>query len=197
VPEWLPFVKVLIAANTVLWIGYGIFVVRRLVTLFTLPAGRNVHGVLFLSTVSTQSLVIAARIAFRRPSWYVAIAPILIGLGVLFYLISFVLVARRYALYGRRIDLDSGWHNTNCIIHGAMSITGLASAVSGIAEPKVILAMWLWAIVWFVIVEGIETTRAVERVRRHGLFGGLFVYNPTQWSWIFTYRFEHTHLDER
>jgi len=187
VPEWLPFVKVLVGLNVAIWAFYVFNALRQFQVLLAAEHARSVHGVLLLSTVATQSIVIAARVAFGRPSWYVAIAPWFIGLGVVFYGISFVLIARRYVLNRGHTDLDTGWFNTNCIVHGAMSITGLASAVSGVVAPNVVLAIWLWVIAWFVIVEVIEMARAVVRVRRHGLPGGLFVYDPTQWSRNFTF----------
>jgi hypothetical protein len=111
----------------------------------------------------------------------------MILLGVLFYIVSFSLIARRYACEGRGVDLDRNWFNTNCIIHGAMSITGLASAVSGVVSSNLILLIWLWVIFWFVIVEIIEIIRAVKRIRLYGFADALLVYDPTQWSRNFTF----------
>jgi hypothetical protein len=68
-----------------------------------------------------------------------------------------------------------------------MSITGLASAVSGVVPADLTLLIWLWAISWFVIIEAIEIARAVKRTNLHGLVDGLFVYDPTQWSRNFTF----------
>ena len=111
----------------------------------------------------------------------------MILLGVFFYIVSFSLIVRRYACEGKAIDLDKGWFNTNCIIHGAMSITGLASAVCGVVPANLILLVWLWVISWFVIVEIIEIARAVKRIRLYGFADALLVYDPTQWSRNFTF----------
>jgi hypothetical protein len=146
-----------------------------------------VHGVLLLSTVSTQSLVIVWKAAFGTSFFYRLAAPWMILLGVLFYLVSFYLILRRYAHEGKAIDLDKGWFNTNCIIHGAMSITGLASAVCGVVSANLILLIWLWVICWFVVVEAVEIARAVKRIRLYGFVDGLLIYDPTQWSRNFTF----------
>jgi hypothetical protein len=146
-----------------------------------------VHGVLFLSTVSTQSLVIVWKAVFGTSFFYRLVAPWMILLGIIFYFVSFYLIVRRYAQESTDIDLDKGWFNTNCITHGAMSITGLASAACGVVPPNLTLLIWVWAISWFVIVEVVEIVRAVKRTRLYGFVGGLLIYDPTQWSRNFTF----------
>ncbi|MCP5514160.1 MAG: hypothetical protein H7A26_01705 [Spirochaetales bacterium] len=187
IPEWLPVLRFLIAANLILWLVFVNTAVRHFSVLITKDQVGKVHGVLFLSTVATQSLVIAARVIFGPQKWYIAVAPWFLTLGIVFYIISFLLIVRRYIGQHLKINLDSNWFNTNCIIHGAMSITGLASAVSGIVKPDAILAIWIWVIFWFAVVEAVEIARAVTRVRNHGFQKGLLVYNPTQWSRNFTF----------
>ena len=115
------------------------------------------------------------------------VAPWAILLGVVFYFVSFYLVARRYAGEGGDFDLDRDWYNTNCITHGAMSITGLASVVCGVIPTSLTFMVWLWVISWFVIIELIEIARAIKRTKMYGLADGLLVYNPTQWSRNFTF----------
>ena len=186
-PEWKPLVQILVIGNIGLWCYYVFRVVGSYLSFFSAGAWRKVHGVLFLSTVSTQSLVIVWKVAFGASTAYTLVAPWVILLGVIFYCVSFYLIARRYAGEGAEIDLDKGWFNTNCITHGAMSITGLASAVSGVVPPDLTLLIWLWAMSWFVIIEIVEIGRAFIRTRLHGLIGGLFIYDPTQWSRNFTF----------
>ncbi len=186
-PAWKPLVQVLVIGNIGLWLYFVYRAVRNFFQLFRAESGRKVHGVLLLSTVSTQSLVIVWRAAFGESPGYRLIAPWVIALGVIFYFVSFYLIMRRYAGEGVDIDLDKSWFNTNCILHGAMSITGLASTVSGVVPPNLILLIWLWVIAWFIIVEGIEIARAVKRTKLHGFTDGLLVYDPTQWSRNFTF----------
>ncbi len=187
IPEWRPFVQVLLVANTLLWVYYISLMIRNFFIIIRTDHGKNVHGVLLLSTVSTQSLVIAWRVAFGTSAAYRAVAPYMMGFGVLLYSVSFLLIARRYLNVRHGIDLAGGWFNTNCIIHGAMSITGLATAVSGVVSANVTLAIWLWVLGWFIIVEAVEIARAVVRIRAEGFRRGLGVYDPTQWSRNFTF----------
>src|SRR3546814_6209790 len=57
-------------------------------------------------------------------------ATALVALGYVFYAIGAALVLRRYLRQpGWRLAED--WENPNCILHGAMSITGLAAVMSG------------------------------------------------------------------
>ena len=97
-----------------------------------------------------------------------------------------VVIASRYLL---RSDwtLADDWGNTNCIIHGAMSITGLAIVASGALPPIWAVVTWVWVVATFIMVEALEVVRAFVRVRSYGWGGGLSVYNPTQWSRNFTY----------
>ena len=186
-PEWRPLVQVLVIGNIGLWLYFVSRIVRNFLQLFATESWRNVHGVLLLSTVSTQSLVIVWQAAFGASWGYRLVAPWVIALGVLFYFVSLYLILRRYLDENAGLDLDTGWFNTNCIIHGAMSITGLASAVSGVVPAHLTLLIWLWAIFWFVIVEIVELARTGQRVRRYGFAEGLLVYDPTQWSRNFTF----------
>jgi hypothetical protein len=186
-PDWRLFVQVLVIGNIGLWFYFVYRAVRNFFQLFGTESGQKVHGVLLLSTVSTQSLVIVWRAAFGESPGYRLVAPWVIVLGLIFYFVSFYLIMRRYIGEGANIDLDKSWFNTNCILHGAMSITGLASAVCGVVSPNLTLLIWLWAIAWFLIVEGVEIARAVKRSRRHGLADGLLIYDPTQWSRNFTF----------
>lgn len=186
-PDWKPLVQILAIGNIGLWLFFVTRAVRNFFQFFVTESWQKVHGVLLLSTVSTQSLVIVWKTSFAVSSCYRLLAPWMIMLGVLFYIVSFFLIVKRYALEGSDIDLDKCWFNTNCIIHGAMSITGLASAVSGVVSADIILLIWLWVIFWFVIVEIIEIARAVKRTRLYGFRDALLCYDPSQWSRNFTF----------
>jgi len=187
VPEWTPVIQAVVVANAVLWLFFIIRAANGFLKILAPEMAGKPHGVLLLSTVSTQSLVIVAKVAFGTPAWYPFFARLFITLGAIFYFACLALIFRRYATEGKGFDLDKSWFNTNCIIHGAMSITGLASAVSGVVPPNLVLAIWLWVLFWFVVVEMIETVRGTVRVGRHGFAVGLGTYDPTQWSRNFTF----------
>lgn len=186
-PDWKPLVQFMVIGNLCLWL-YFVYRVMGSFVRFLLDGSRQkVHGVLFLSTVSTQSLVIVWKAAFGDSSIYRLVAPCAILLGVAFYFVSFFLIMRRYWRDGGDFDLDRDWFNTNCITHGAMSITGLASTVCGVVPAGLTLLIWLWAMSWFFLVEAVEIARAVKRTSIYGLAQGLLVYDPTQWSRNFTF----------
>ena len=115
-----------------------------------------------------------------------ALAVSLIALGYWFYGLGFVLIVQRYLRQpGWRLPDD--WDNTNCILHGAMSITALAALESRAVPDPLIIATWLWAAALFVVVEGIELARLVARVHAYGWGAGLAVYQVSQWARNFTF----------
>lgn len=186
-PDWKPLVQIMAIGNLGLWLYFAYRAMGSFIQFFLDESKQKVHGVLFLSTVSTQSLVIVWKAAFGDSSMYRLVAPWAIFLGVVFYAVSFYLIARRYARAGGDFNLDRDWFNTNCITHGAMSITGLASTVCGVVPPGLTLLIWLWAISWFFIVEAVEIARAAKRISLYGFAEGLLVYDPSQWSRNFTF----------
>ncbi|PAE26197.1 hypothetical protein CHI10_04010 [Bacillus sp. 7894-2] len=169
--------------NAGLWLVYIWISIRGFKELRAAPFGRQAHGVLLLTTVSTQSLVLLFNTVFNEVPGFLNASLILAGF--LLYLISAWFILKRYAVRGWNLAKD--WNNTNCIFHGALSISGLAMVKSGIASGSA--AMWFWLAVFlvFMIVEGIEIIRLVWRIRMYGIKEGIFTYDVTQWSRIFTF----------
>lgn len=175
--------------NIAIWVFYLGALIRGYNAIFKNKLQNKVNGVLLISTVSTQSIVVLAGTIFDS-SHLILESRAFIFLGILFYIFAFVLIIKRYLFNIWNIEDD--WYNTNCILHGAMSITGLASVVSTAISGKMILIIWLWVLVWFVIVETIEITRALKRVKKYGFIKGIAVYDVTQWSRIFTFGMLYT-----
>ncbi len=186
-PDWKPLVQFMVIGNLGLWLYFVYRAMGSFVRFFLDGPKHKVHGVLLLSTVSTQSLVIVWKAAFGDSSIYRLVAPWAILLGLVFYFVSFFLIVKRYWREGGDFDLDRDWFNTNCITHGAMSITGLASTVCEVVPGGLTLLIWLWAVSWFFLIEAVEIARAVKRTSLYGLSKGLLVYDPTQWSRNFTF----------
>ncbi|MDP9425514.1 MAG: hypothetical protein M3P37_05620, partial [Actinomycetota bacterium] len=184
-PEWRSVGLALWVVAVVVWLWY----LRLLPAAFRAAAdpggGYRANGAILLSVVSTQSLVVAGE-ALLPGGLPQPVSAALILLGYLFYAAGLVLILRRY---GFRSDwtLADDWDNTNCILHGAMSITGLAIVASGALPAGLAVLTWVWVAATFVVVEAIEAARAFFRVRAYGWRDGVFVYNPTQWSRNFTY----------
>ncbi|WP_093137154.1 hypothetical protein [Salinibacillus kushneri] len=168
-----------------LWVFYVVIIMKRFVYIWKQEKFQHVHGSVLLSTVSTESLVVLFSTLFgdQIPGF---VYLFFISLGVVFYIIGFIYIARRY-MNSKVQDIKKDWPNTNCIIHGAMSITGLASTLSDVVPGPYILFIWFWVLIWYVAVEIIEIYRAWVRIRDLGFEEGIGSYNVTQWSRNFTF----------
>lgn len=184
----------------IIWLFYIGIIIKGYKSIFLSGLSNKVNGVLLISTVSTQSLVVLCSTIFNK-THLVYFSRFMIILGVIFYVIAFVLIIKRY-FFIKGWTVEDDWYNTNCILHGAMSITGLASVTSGAIDSKLILIIWLWVLTWFLVVETIEIIRAFKRIQKYGFTKGIAVYDVTQWSRIFTFgmlyaftmRFDLKHL---
>ncbi|WP_124221870.1 hypothetical protein [Aquisalibacillus elongatus] len=85
------------------------------------------------------------------------------------------------------LTLIDDWKNTNCIIHGALSINGLAALTSNLFATNVMHYFWFFVLGLLVAVGGLEVLRAYKRVKTHGFKRGIWVYHTSQWSRNFTF----------
>ena len=184
-PGWQPVGFVLWVIAVAVWVWYLGLLPAAFRAAANVSEGYRANGAVLLPTVATQSLVVAGSALvpglMPRP-----VAAALILLGYLFYAAGLVLILRRYLARSDWTVAD-GWENTNCIVHGAMSITGLAIVVSGALPPVWAVATWAWVVATFVVVEAVEAVRAVVRARAYGARGGAFGYFASQWSRNFTF----------
>ncbi|MFC0016043.1 MULTISPECIES: hypothetical protein [Allobacillus] len=143
------------------------------------------QGGLLLSTVATQSVVISGYFVFGD-QFPVPLARKLIWFGLLLYIMNLILITNRYVklLFTEIIDR---WTNSNCIIHGALSITGVAISFAYPEISSLHFVVWGLVLLLFILVEWIELLRAFSRYRKYGWNEGFMVYSPTQWSRIFTF----------
>lgn len=171
--------------NLILWFFFCIICLYNYSCLIkTKQHIKNVHGIILLATVGTQSIVILFRNVF--PSFPTSFYIILISLGICFYLIGMFLIGKRYLL-NRDWSIANDWNNTNCIIHGALSITGFAITVVGLLSARLLIIFWIFVFSLFIAVETIEIIRAILRVKLYGFKKGLLTYHVTQWSRNFTF----------
>ncbi len=144
------------------------------------------NGIILLSTVATQAVALMSlRLYPAMPAmqWF---AVALMSLGGACYLLGLFLILRRYATdAGWRLAED--WDNSNCILHGALSITGLTAIVSGTLDTWAVTQLWVCAGIAFILVESIEAARAVARLRALGWRHGILVYDVSQWARNFTF----------
>lgn len=151
--------------------------------------GFPVHGILLISTVGTQSIIVLLNnVFFQMP---MMLSQSIIILGLIFYVTGIILIIRRY-VREKGWTLVDDWTNTNCIIHGALSITGLAIVSSNTFSSSFVIGLWIIIFILLVIVEVIEVIRALLRIKRYGWNKGIFNYHVTQWSRNFTFGMFYT-----
>lgn len=138
-------------------------------------------GIILLPTVSTQSIVLFTYSLFATaiPLW---LYQTLIIIGYLFYLIGFFI----FVIYRHRYFILR-WNNTNSIIHGALSISGLAGITTHALNDAAIISTWFLATVFLVLNEGISVIKGIYRLKKIGFLQGIFVYDGSQWARVFTF----------
>ena len=184
-PGWTAVGVGLAGLTLVIWLWYLVVITRRYGRIFADPLGHPATGRILLATVSTQAVVLVGQ-ELLKDALPGAPALALILLGYVFYGLGVFLIARRYLL-DRHWRLRDDWDNTNCILHGAMSISGLAAVETGLLPPEMIALTWVWVLVMFVAIELTELARLVARVRAYGWRRGIFTYHVSQWSRNFTF----------
>src|SRR5699024_5693290 len=143
----------------------------------------KVDGIVLLSTVSMQSIVIMLYQVLGYTSTILFKSMILIGLS--FYIIGLSFIVRSYRM--KKWDLVDDWANTNCIIHGALSITGLAMVTTNVFPHIMSIFIWCLTFGLLLIIEYIDIVSAIKRTKRYALRHVLFSYHVTQWSRNFTF----------
>lgn len=185
-PSLYPWGKALYLFNVILWLGYLALMIRNYVILIkNKELRKQTHGVLLLSCVSTQSLAISGKMLYGD-HFSDVLSILFMVIGVLLYSWSMVFIVQALVHTQFRALLEK-WRNTNCIIHGALSITGLAAVTSGVVPDRFTLLLWQLVLALFVIVETIELVRAGKRIQHFGLNKAIFSYSVSQWSRNFTF----------
>lgn len=188
--EWVLIARLISYFNLGLWLIYIGLCVKAFYDIYRKELSKNVHGILLLTTVSTQSIVLLISTVFKHIP--IKLDILFISLGVSFYILSTFLIIRRYCTKDDSRLIETEWNNTNCILHGALSITGLASLVSHAASKQAVMVIWICAAAVFLIVEVLEVYRLVKRIKSYGLKKGIFIYDVSQWSRVFTFGMFYT-----
>jgi hypothetical protein len=187
-PEAQPIITGLTILNVLVWVFYCYISTRAIAIILKSQKLKNIHGILLLMTVSTQSLVMLIHTSFPTVPRIITTSLFIIGIG--FYLVNISLLLKRYLTENWSFETD--WNNTNCIIHGALSITGMASIVSGIAHIPTLFIFWNMTLIIFLIIEAIEFYRLFRLVKQFGWKRSIGTYDVTQWSRIFTFSMFYT-----
>lgn len=180
---WLAKGALVVSAG--LWVWFIARALRNLVRLFVRREMRPT-GLILLSTVATEAVsLMTLRLAGGAPALR-NIALGLMALGAACYGLGVFLILRRYA-QDPDWRLAGDWDDSNCILHGALSITGLTATVSGFFDAAAIGSLWICTGLAFLAIESIELARALARLRHLGWRQGLFVYDVSQWARNFTF----------
>jgi hypothetical protein len=185
-PDWRGLAALLGLLAGAMWVWFLALAARAARSVVRSSSRALVPGVVLLSTVSTQSLALAALDLAPDRQAFQAAADGLIALGALFYLVGVAVIVRSHVRTAGW-TLAEDWDNSNCILHGAMSITGLAVVSWNPASPALALAIWVYVLCVFVGVEAIEVARLLARCRTHGWGAGVFRYGVSQWARNFTF----------
>lgn len=176
------FIYFLLFVTITLWVLYMFISALSLKNILMNKLFDKVHGVILLPAVSTQSLVILySEIIAIESKIFWAIN----YFGLSLYLVGFSLILYRY-IKNKQWELTDDWNNTNCILHGALSITGIAAYFSNSMSPFFLFHLWIIALLVFLTVEIIEIKRMINRIQKYGIHFGIGIYHVSQWSRNFT-----------
>jgi hypothetical protein len=167
------------------WVEYMKIMLGDLNILARHPVGLKLNGTLFLITISTQAIAILLSTIFH--DWLpLPILVILILVGYFYYGVCLILSIRHYMQVRlRHVILE--WAHTNSMLHGALSISGLACLKAVLISSAVIISTWIAAIVLFIVVESIAFTRLLFNIQKKGWRTAVWKYDISQWSRSFTY----------
>lgn len=182
-PKWIGVAYFIVTVNSLLWLVLAGIFIRNFIKLVK-DHHLLLNGIVLLSTVSTMSLAIDYSLVLDTRV-YRNLLIFLISIGSLFYLAFITLILR--SLLREKWTLANDFRNTNCIFHGALSITGLAGIMTGVFTPFMAWTLWTIVVLIFVIVESLEVARAIARYKRFGFRKALGTYHVSQWARNFTF----------
>ncbi|AYC30653.1 hypothetical protein [Paenisporosarcina cavernae] len=179
--QWMYLYNFLLV-STVLFVVLGISWILYLLHV-GISAFRQQHsrtranGTYLLLTVSTQSLVIFANHVFQVSDFW---NKALLMTGVIFYIGSVFFLFPSIQ--------RSTWNGTYCILHGALSITGVATLTAGVLDENLLLPFWSIVTSLFIGIELLEISRFTSRQS----FIASLQPNITNWSRLFTFGMFYT-----
>lgn len=182
-PKWMGIAYIIVTVNSLVWIMLVGLYIRNSIKLFK-DRHLLLNGIVLLSTVSTMSVAIDYSLVLNIHTFWLILF-LLIMIGALFYIGFISLIIR--SLLIEKWTIVNDFRNTNCIFHGALSITGLAGIMTGVFSHLVSWGLWFIVVFIFVVVESMEVLRAVMRLKHFGYKKALGTYHVSQWARNFTF----------
>lgn len=185
-PLWRSVAVGLTLITVLLWVWSMALALGAFRTVAAAHGRIRTTGLILLTTVATQSVVLLLHDLF----------PLQTPLSL-----SFGLIMAGYALYAAGLAFIIAWHclqkprwhhlqdwdPTYCIGHGALSITGLAGALTTTVSDTLIALTWLASAVAFIFVESLDLAYLYRRVSALGWRRGVIDYRVAQWARVFTF----------
>lgn len=188
-PSIIKLTRMMVILNSLLWVFFLIICIYNFKKLLLDNHEYKIHGVLLLSTVGTQSIIVLINnVFFQIP---VVFSEIMILIGLVFYVFGIYLITV-WVIQKKKWTLTDDWSTTNCIIHGALSITGFAIITTNTFNSLTVNLLWMITFILLIIVECVELLRIKKRIQKYGLSKGIFSYHITQWSRNFTFGMFYT-----
>lgn len=182
--SWHMIIFILALLTALLWVWYIYLVFNNFSKMNR--EFYNAHmGNVLLATVSTQAIVLLFHLV-TSDKMPMIIYQTLWLLGSVFYIVGLFFIMRYHFHSSNRKNIMY-WDNTNCIIHGAASITGLAGLITHAIPLVVVILIWIWASFLFLLIEGMSVAKMVKRIKIGGISRGILKYNISQWTRNFTY----------
>src|SRR5699024_10090564 len=116
-PNIIRITQMMALLNSLLWVLFIVTCIYNFKRLLFEVHDYPVHGILLLSTVGTQSIIVLLNNVFFQLPVVFSKSIILVGVG--FYVVGMFLITIWNATK-RNWSLTKDWPNTNCIIHGAL-----------------------------------------------------------------------------
>lgn len=184
-PIWYIVITVITLLAVVIWLVYLSIITIYFWKILFERKHISATGIMLLPTVSTQSIVILIYTllpVYRDNEIY----KVLIIFGCLFYIIGLITILRDcIKIKFKRLLLS--WSSTNSIIHGALSITGVASLITHAISDTFVIVIWIASSCLFVLIESLSIVKLYQRIKIAGLSSRSINYNISQWSRLFTY----------
>ncbi|WP_322922177.1 hypothetical protein [Paenibacillus campi] len=182
--DWLnETVHIMATLNIGLWLFYMCLAVIGWYGLATDAQALRIDGTILLPAVATQSIVLLCHEVFAL-SVNVWFTRSFIMLGLLCYVVGIIIMIqrrRRSSAWGMET-----WKATNCIVYGALAISGAAISLTGAWSESVAYALWWAALMLLIGIESIEAIDGAKRMRQHGWRSGVGRYHTAQWTRLFT-----------
>ncbi|WPP43422.1 hypothetical protein SK066_10990 [Paenibacillus hunanensis] len=176
-------IHIMATLNIALWLFYICYAIMGWYRLMIDTSSARVDGTVLLPAVATQSLVLLCHQVFAL-SLGKGFTRSFIIVGLVCYAIGISIMIWRY--YRSTTWNIEAWKITNCIVYGALAISGAAISLTEAWSGQVAYMLWWIVLLLVIFIESVEAAYAIKRIRQHGWRHGVGRYHTAQWTRLFT-----------